>query len=114
MYDITARKRSCGKVIFLHLSVILFTGGGSLSGGLCQRGSLSRGALCLGGLSPGRSLTKGVSVQGGSLSGEVSVGGRGLTLYGKERAVHILLECVLILSCTKLADRARHLEYSVV
>ena len=25
---ITARKRSCGKVIFLHLSVILFTGGG--------------------------------------------------------------------------------------
>ena len=25
---ITARKRSCGKVMFLHLSVILFTGGG--------------------------------------------------------------------------------------
>ena len=25
---ITARKRSCGKVLFLHLSVILFTGGG--------------------------------------------------------------------------------------
>ena len=24
---ITARKRSCGKVLFLHLSVILFTGG---------------------------------------------------------------------------------------
>ena len=24
----TARKRSCGKVMFLHLSVILFTGGG--------------------------------------------------------------------------------------
>ena len=41
---ITDRKRSCGKVMFLHLSVILFTGGVSLSmkggvsvqGGLCQ------------------------------------------------------------------------------
>ena len=29
---ITARKRSCGKVMFLHLSVILFTGGVSTSG----------------------------------------------------------------------------------
>ena len=27
-FIITARKRSCGKVMFLHLSVILFTGGG--------------------------------------------------------------------------------------
>ena len=37
-------QRSCGKVMFLHLSVILFTGSGvSLS-----RGSLSRQALCQG------------------------------------------------------------------
>ena len=33
----TARKRSCGKVMFLHLSVILFTGGciPGCNGGLC-------------------------------------------------------------------------------
>ena len=30
-------QRSCGKVMFLHLSVILFTGAGvSVQGGLCQ------------------------------------------------------------------------------
>ena len=29
-------KRSCGKVMFLHLSVILFTAGVSFQGGLCQ------------------------------------------------------------------------------
>ena len=28
-YIITARQRSCGKVMFLHLSVIMFTGGAS-------------------------------------------------------------------------------------
>ena len=33
-------QRSCGKVMFLHLSVFLFTGGG---GSLSRRGSLSRG-----------------------------------------------------------------------
>ena len=35
---VSARSESCGKVMFLHLSVILFTGGGvSLQdGGLCQ------------------------------------------------------------------------------
>ena len=71
-------QRSCGKVMFLHLSVILFTGDvsvpacttGHMTGGLCQGGSLSRvgvslsgGSLCLGE----------VSVQGGSLSLSVSV-----------------------------------------
>ena len=64
-----------GKVMFLHLSVILFTGGGSrwvyLGGG--------EGGLC----------------PGGSLSGE------GLCQedppYGKERAVRILLECILVI-----------------
>ena len=68
----TARKRSCWKVAFLHLAVILLTGG-YLSRGRCLcpgegvsvqgEVSLSRG----GGLCPG----EGVSVQGrGSLSGE--------------------------------------------
>ena len=34
----TARKRSCGKVMFLHLSVILFTGGGAcvVKVGICM------------------------------------------------------------------------------
>ena len=52
----TVRKRSCGKVMFLHLSEILFAGG-----------------LCPGGVS------------------------RGDSLYGNERVVRILLECILVL-----------------
>ena len=69
--------------MFLHLSVILLTGGG----GLCPEGSLSRGGLCPGGgsLSRGRVSVQGkgfclgdlcpggVSVQRGSLSKGVSV-----------------------------------------
>ena len=59
-------QRSCGKVMFLHLSVILFTGV------LCP-GGLHLGGLCLGGsLSSGR----GVSVWGVSLSREGSLSGR--------------------------------------
>ena len=58
-------QRSFSKVMFLHLSVILFTGG-SMSGGgglcperdLCPGGSLSRRGLC-----------PGVSVQGGLYQG---------------------------------------------
>ena len=50
-----ASQRSCGKVMFLHLSLILFTGG------LC----LGEGGLCPGG----------GSVQGWSLSGGISVHG---------------------------------------
>ena len=33
---VTIRKRSCGKVMFLHLSVILFTNGGMRGGGACM------------------------------------------------------------------------------
>ena len=49
-YIITARKQSCGKVIFLHLSVILFTGGGgfSVQGVLCPWGVSVGGGGCLG------------------------------------------------------------------
>ena len=36
-------QRSCGKVMFLHLSVFLFTGVGGGGGSLSRRGSLSRG-----------------------------------------------------------------------
>ena len=48
---ITDRKRSCGKVMFLHLSVILFTRGegGVLSSGVSVKvGSLSRGVTAQG------------------------------------------------------------------
>ena len=57
----TARKQSCGKVMFLNLSVILFTGGGvSVGGGLCPReGRCPRGSLCPGGLCPGGGVISG-------------------------------------------------------
>ena len=79
--------RSCGKVMFLHLCVILFTRGISVptcTTGHMTRGSLSRGSLCgrsLSGGSLSRGLYLGVSVQGvsvcpgGSLSGMGSVQG---------------------------------------
>ena len=85
-------ERSCGKVMFLHVSVILFTGegaslsqhapqvtrprgslsspGGSWSGGLCADGGLcpEEGGLCLGGsVWGGGSLSKGGLCPGGSL-----------------------------------------------
>ena len=41
-------QRSCGKVMFLHLSVILFIAGFSVQGVLCLGVSLSRGCLCPG------------------------------------------------------------------
>ena len=38
---ITACKRSCGKVMFLHLSVMLFTGGTHMvKGGMCGEGGM--------------------------------------------------------------------------
>ena len=55
-------QRSYGKVMFLHLCVILFTGG-SLSGGSLSGGSLSGGSL------------SGGSLSGGSLSGGLCLGG---------------------------------------
>ena len=93
--------------MFLHLSVILFTGAGGgevLCGGLCpgglcpwgslSTGSLSTGGLCSGDLYPGGSLSRegvpvsvsvGVSVQGVSVQG-VSI--QGVSIQGslsKER-----------------------------
>ena len=89
IFHVYRPQRSCGKVMFLHLSVILFTGGSlsrgrSLSvGRVSVQGSLSKGSLYpeglyLGGLYPGLgSLSRGLCLWGlyprGSLSGEVSV-----------------------------------------
>ena len=97
---------SCGKVIFLHLSVSHSAQGGSLSQHAPQ--VTWRGVSVQGGLCPGVSV-QGVSVQGvsdwvGSLSGgEVSVQGvlcqgdpRTGAPYGNARAVRILLECILV------------------
>ena len=74
---VTARKRSLGKVIFLHVSVILFTG------------HMTRGSL-LGGVS-----VQGISVQEVSVQA-VSVQGDLPTQYGIVRVVCILLECILV------------------
>ena len=60
---ITGRKPSCRKVMFLHVSVILFTGG------LCPGESLSRGVS-----------VRGVSVQGFSVQGEST--SRGVSVRG--------------------------------
>ena len=58
MHIFTACKRSCGKVMYLHLSVILFTGGKSLSRGVSVGGE--------GGV-------QGISVQGVSDHGDPPV-----------------------------------------
>ena len=83
-------QRSCGKVMFLHLSVILFTSigvyvqeGVSVQGGLCPGGSLSRGVSVHAGICPGGLCRK------GSLSRETPS-------YGNVWAVHILLECIFV------------------
>ena len=74
---ITARKQSCGKVL-------LFTGG------LCAEGSLSRGVSVLGGslswgLCPGVSLSRGVSLQGVFLLGNH----QGSLLWGSLSSVSV-------------------------
>ena len=79
---------------------------GSLSraGGLCSGGSLFRGGLC----------PEGVSLQGrgslsrGSLSGQSLSGGSllGRPRYSNERAVRILLECILVYMGTFLLKRS--------
>ena len=61
--------------------------GVSVRGDFCP-GGLCPGDLCPGGLCPG-GLYLGVSVQWGSLSRRPP--------YGKERAVRILLECILVM-----------------
>ena len=102
---ITARKRSLRRLCF-HRCLSVHGRGGW---GLCP-GGLRPGGLWLGGLCPGRA----VSVQGGSLCRGVCLGGicpeavsvqgglcpggslSGRPPYCNERAVRILLECILV------------------
>ena len=82
-----------GKVIFLHLFVILFTrGGGGQGGGIaaCIAGGI-RACLAAGGVcSSGRCLVRGVGVPGGDPPDQAPPGRLLL------RAVRILLECILV------------------
>ena len=94
MSIITARKRSCGKVMFLQVSVILFTGWVPGPRGCLVRGVVpgpGGGCLVLG-LVPGPRGVPGS--RGGAWSGGCLVEippGRLLL-----RAVRILLECILV------------------
>ena len=95
--------------MFLHLSVILFTGGGVSVWCHFLSGCQGRG-LCLGVSVQSLSVQSGVSLHGrgvsvggvsrGSLSGASLSGGslsaRPPPPYGKERPVRILLECILV------------------
>ena len=94
-------QRSWGKVMFLHVSVILFIEGGlSLCPGGCPSRAVLGGSLSQEGLCPGGVSVQGVSVQGGflcpggSLSREGSLSWR--PPYSNERTVRILLECILV------------------
>ena len=71
------------KVMFLHLCVILFTGGGLglCLGGLCLGVSI-QGVSFQGGLCPGGSPSRVVSVQGGLCPGERGLCPGGLCLGG--------------------------------
>ena len=101
----TARKRSCGKVMFLQVSVILFTGGACSRGGACSqsggvsapggRGVWSGGVPAHGGCLLGGCLLLGGVCSGGGASGPGGVpGGDPPRLL--LRAVRILLECILV------------------
>ena len=81
--------------MFLHLCVVLFTGGLSVQGGLSVWWVSVQWGLCPGGLCPwegfcpgGRSVSRGESVSRFSV--------RETPLYGKEWVVRMLLECFLV------------------
>ena len=123
-------QRSCGKVMFLHLSVILFTGGGgplsmgvsvqgvSVQGILSLGGSLSRGLFSggslSGGLCPGGSHSRGSLSRGSLLGGGHSPVGSlsGRAPNGNMWAVFILLECILVHVCAYLCMGCNGQEYT--
>ena len=95
-----------GKVMFLHLCVILFTGRGvsvpaCITGHMTGGASLSRGSLSLGVSIWGVSVQVGFCRGGGALCP-----GGGLCQaypsYGNEQAVRILMECILVHDANQL------------
>ena len=91
------RPQRVGKVMFLHVSVILFTGGvPALGGYACSGGCLlQRGLLWEG------ACSQGVPAPGGLLPGVPAPGGGGAWRPPRSRwlllrTVHILLECILV------------------
>ena len=69
--------------------------GHKIRGGLCSEGSLSRGEF-------GGSLSRGVFVQGCLCQGDPPL--RQRPPYGNEWAVHILLECILVIIYAHTVD----------
>ena len=81
---------SCSKVMFLHLCVILFTVRRGVSVPACTTSHMTRG-----------SLSRGILCRGGSLLGRPPR--QRPPSYGNERAVHILLECILVFNENSIA-----------
>ena len=102
---ITTRKRSCGKVMYLHLSfshsvhrgVSMMSLHVWLSGPMFFPGDLSGPMFFIGGLCLGVSLTETPCTET-PLDWDHP--------YGKERMVHILLECILVLKIFLSYDSA--------
>ena len=86
-------QRSCGKVMFLHLCVMLFTGGCLPQHTPQATSHMTRGVYVWA-----------VSVQGVSVQGvyvkETPPHGQRPPSYGNERALRILLECIPVFYCT--------------
>ena len=111
-FNFTARNEVGARLCFYTCLRFLFTGGGgswSLGVSSSWGVSIPGGVSAPGGLCPGGSLPRGISVQGVSVRGglcfrgvsvcRVSVWGglcHGDPAYGNERAVRILLECILV------------------
>ena len=87
MFFIFTVRNEVAKVMFLHVSVILFTGGSAVGGG-CSRGVCSRVCLLRGSLRPGGACSSGACSRGVWRPPQ----SRRLLL----RTVHILLECILV------------------
>ena len=133
LINIYRQQRSCSKVMFLYVSVILFTGGACVVGGMCVPGGMyvagdmcSVGACVAGGM-VGRHAWQGACVVGvcmvGGVHGREGMHGRGMCMAGGmhgtgmcvtggmcgrghtwqerwplQRAVRILLECILVVN----------------
>ena len=90
----TAHKRSLGKVMFLHLSVILFTGG--------RRGFPWQRLPHRTGISKGRDPPdRDPHPWTENPPDRDPLGRDSSPLYGKERAVRTLLECILVILLLK-------------